>query len=233
MRVSIVLGIRMREPLGTSRFQASSRITRLEEAFRMTTETIRPPETDNHGHAPDGNGAEPQNARAWHEWLAVGVGVAGLLSIAAIIVSLVALSSKNPTTGPRTVTIQTAAPAATPAVAPLAVHMTLKSDTEHGKKGPDGQWHDAILGGNLNVKAGQTVTVTIASYDDSPHSYTAPDLGLNVRISGGSATTPTVTKFTFKAPAKAGTYQWFCAFPCDPWAMAHDGYMRGHVTVTA
>src|SRR5205807_10062841 len=133
---------------------------------RMATETIHPPETDDHRNSPDGDGAEPVNARAWHEWLAVGVGVAGLLSIAAIIVSLVALSSKNPTTGPRTVTIQSSAPAAnaTPAVAPLAVHMAVKSDTEHGKKGPDRQWHDAIVGGNGNVKAGQTVTVTVASY---------------------------------------------------------------------
>ena len=47
----------------------------------MATETIQPAETDNHRHAPDGDGAELENARAWHEWLAVGVGVAGLLSI--------------------------------------------------------------------------------------------------------------------------------------------------------
>jgi hypothetical protein len=40
-------------------------------------------------------------------------------------------------------------------------------------------------------------------------------------------------KFTFKAPSQAGSYQWFCALPCDPWAMSHDGYMRGHITVTA
>jgi hypothetical protein len=39
--------------------------------------------------------------------------------------------------------------------------------------------------------------------------------------------------FTFTAPKKAGRYQWWCAVPCDPWAMAHDGYMRGYVTVSA
>ncbi len=200
----------------------------------MATETVHPPDTNGRGQTPDSGAPEQQNARAWHEWLAVGVGLAGLLSIAAIIVSLVALSAKNPNAGPRTVTVQAASPAAnsTPAVAPLAVKMIVKTDTEHGKKGPDGQWHDAILGGNLTVKAGQTVTVTVTNFDDAPHSYTAPDLGLNARIPGGSATGKTTT-FTFKAPTKAGTYQWFCAFPCDPWAMAHDGYMRGHVTVTA
>jgi Cupredoxin-like domain len=198
----------------------------------MATEIVKPPETN--GRTPHSDEGEASNSKAWHEWLAVGVGLTGLLSIAAIIVSVVALSSKNPTAGPRTVTIQSSTPASSvPAVAPLAVNMTVKSDTEHGKKGPDGQWHDAILGGNLTVKAGQTVTVTVASYDDSAHSYTAPDLNLNVKLPGGSTNTPKVTKFTFKAPTKAGTYQWFCSYPCDPWAMTHDGYMRGHITVTA
>ena len=100
------------------------------------------------------------------------------------------------------------------------------------KRGPDGKWHDAILGGNLTVKAGQTVTVTVSNYDDAPHTYTVPSLNLNERIPGRSGTTPGIVKFTFKAPSTAGSYQWFCALPCDPWSMTHDGYMRGHVTVT-
>ncbi len=197
----------------------------------MATEVVKPPETN--GRRPDGDGGnvETQNSRAWHEWLAVGVGLAGLLSIAAIIVSVVALSSKNPNTGPRTVTIQAAS--ATPAVAPLSVKMVAKADDQHAKMGPDGKWHDAILGGNMTVKAGQKVTVTVYNYDGSPHSYTAPDLGLNVKLDAGTDKAPSVTKFTFTAPTKAGTYQWFCGYPCDPWAMSHDGYMRGHVTVTA
>ena len=198
----------------------------------MPTETEKPPETN--GRTPHSAEGEAGSSKAWHEWLAVGVGLTGLLSIAAIIVSVVALSSKTPSTGPRTVTVQSSTPASSvPAVAPLAVKMAVKSDTQHAKKGPDGQWHDAILGGNITVKAGQSVTVTVANYDDAPHSYTAPDLGLNAKILGASKTGPSVTKFTFKAPAKAGTYQWFCAYPCDPWAMTHDGYMRGHITVTA
>ncbi len=199
----------------------------------MATETVQPPETN--GRTPEAEPPETGNSRAWHEWLAVGVALAGLLSIAAIIVSVVALSSKNPNAGPRTVTVQAANGAAnsTPAVAPLSVKMTVKSDTQHARKGPDGQWHDAILGGNLTVKAGQAVTVTVSNYDDAPHSYTAPDLNLNVKLPGAKGNTPGTVKFTFKAPAKAGTYQWFCAYPCDPWAMAHDGFMRGHVTVTA
>ena len=37
--------------------------------------------------------------------------------------------------------------------------MVIKTDAQHGKKGPDGKWHDAYLGGNLTVRAGQTVNV--------------------------------------------------------------------------
>jgi hypothetical protein len=37
----------------------------------------------------------------------------------------------------------------------------------------------------------------------------------------------------FTAPAKAGSYIWYCKVPCDPWAMAHAGYMIGRVKVAA
>ena len=57
-------------------------------------------------------------------------------------------------------------------------------------------------------------------------------LGVNATIAEGSATHPAKTTFTFTAPSSAGTYEWFCDFPCDPWAMAHKGYMRGDVTVS-
>jgi membrane fusion protein, multidrug efflux system len=169
---------------------------------------------------------------AWREWTAIGVGLTGLLAIVAVIISLVALSGSSKTT---TTVERVAVTASTPVAAPqpLDAKMVVKTDTEHGKKGPDGQWHDAILGGNLKVTAGQTVTVTVTNYDDAPHSYTSPALGLNVTIPGGGATKPHTVKFTFKAPSKAGSYEWFCAMPCDPWAMSHDGFMRGHVTVVA
>jgi len=44
-------------------------------------------------------------------------------------------------------------------------------------------------------------------------------------------TKPVVTTFSFTAPTKQGAYTWFCAVPCDPWAMTHLGYMKGRVTV--
>ena len=175
---------------------------------------------------------EARRDGAWREWTAVGVGLTGLLAILAVIISLVALSSSSKTTTTiERVAVKSSAPAAVPP--PLAVKMDVKSDAQRAKKGPDGQWHDAILGGNMSVKAGQTVTVTVSNYDDAPHSYTAPSLGLNVTIPGGGEKQPHTVTFTFKAPSKAGSYEWFCAMPCDPWAMSHDGFMRGHVTVTA
>jgi plastocyanin len=111
------------------------------------------------------------------------------------------------------------------------VKLVVKSDEEHGKKGSDGNWHDAYLPGDFSVKPGATVEVTVVNYDESDHSFTAPELGTNVIVAAGSKSKPSVTTFTFHAPDKAGRYEWFCAIPCDPWAMGNDGFMRGYVTV--
>ncbi len=65
-----------------------------------------------------------------------------------------------------------------------------------------------------------------------PHTFTAMGLRTNVEIAAGSEEKPSKTTFTFQAPQQAGSYEWYCALPCDPWAMAHFGFMKGHVTVT-
>ena len=113
------------------------------------------------------------------------------------------------------------------------VKLVIKSDEEKGKKGSDGNWHDAFLPADFSVKAGTTVHVTVYNYDDMPHSFPAPDLGTNATIAAGGEEKPSKSTFTFTAPKKAGSYAWFCAAPCDPWAMAHEGFMKGEVTVTA
>jgi plastocyanin len=113
-----------------------------------------------------------------------------------------------------------------------SVKLVIKSDEEKGKKGPDGSWHDAFLPADFSVKAGATVRVTVYNYDDMPHSFTAAELGTNQTIPGGSEEKPSETTFTFQAPQKAGSYDWYCALPCDPWAMTHNGFMKGRVTVT-
>ncbi|HEX8753325.1 MAG TPA: cupredoxin domain-containing protein [Solirubrobacterales bacterium] len=110
--------------------------------------------------------------------------------------------------------------------------VNIKSDEEHGKRGSDGNWHDAFLPADYSVKAGATVKMTFYNYDDMPHTFTSSELGTNVTIPAGSKDKPGVTTVTFHAPQKAGTYQWYCSMPCDPWAMGQDGYMRGFVKVT-
>lgn len=123
---------------------------------------------------------------------------------------------------------------ATAASAPTKVEnvkVTIKSDEEHGKVGPDGAWHDAFLPADFSVKAGSLVRVTVYNYDEGEHTFTAPGLGTNVTISAGSEDKPAVTTITFRAPQKVGRYEWFCAIPCDPWAMSNDGFMRGYVSV--
>ncbi len=108
--------------------------------------------------------------------------------------------------------------------------IVIKSDEQHGKQGPDGKWHDAFLPGNFEVRAGQRVRLTVVNYDDAPHTFTAPRLHLDVMVPGAKGTKPGEATFTLRA-GKAGTYDWWCATPCDPWAMMKGGYMRGYVKV--
>jgi plastocyanin len=113
-----------------------------------------------------------------------------------------------------------------------SVKLVVKTDEEHGKMGSDGNWHDAYLPADFSVKAGATVQVTVYNYDEMPHTFTSTALGTNVEIAPGSESKPSKTTFTFHAPQKAGSYEWYCALPCDPWSMTHFGFMKGHVTVT-
>lgn len=142
--------------------------------------------------------------------------------------------------------------------APPTRHLTItiKSDEQRAKKGPDGAFHDAFLPAGFTVRPGQRVVVRFRNFDDSPHSFTSPGrgagaampvrargaqrgrtatpgggLGVDAIIPGGTDGAPGTATVAFTAPAKAGKYAWFCKLPCDPWAMAHDGFMRGYVTV--
>jgi plastocyanin len=125
----------------------------------------------------------------------------------------------------------TAAGGGSPSQGADNVKLVIKSDEQKAKKGPDGNWHDAFLPANFSVEAGDVVHVTVYNYDDMPHTFTAAGLGVNATIAAGAEEKASKTTFTFHAPQKAGSYQWFCALPCDPWAMTHDGYMKGRVTV--
>jgi hypothetical protein len=123
--------------------------------------------------------------------------------------------------------------------------------------GPDGKPHDSIVPSTFVVKRGIPVRLVITNYDSMPHTFTAPELGLNVIIKAGKQhgqmgsmgagmmdnITPSITTYTF-TPTKANVYRWFCALPCDDgakgWAMSQgyrgpgrEGFMAGWVVVWA
>ncbi|MCM2534021.1 cupredoxin domain-containing protein [Neobacillus pocheonensis] len=102
------------------------------------------------------------------------------------------------------------------------------------KLGSDGKLHDAFTPGDIAVKAGQPVEVTIYNFDDGTHTLTSNDLGANIQISGSKQKgNPSVTTSTF-TPSKKGTFKWMCADKCDgqngQWAMMQDNYMMGTIT---
>lgn len=104
-----------------------------------------------------------------------------------------------------------------------------------GKLGPDGKMHDAFINGDITLTEGKPVTLHFLNYDGGTHTYTAADLGLNVKVKGSTKKgTPMETTYTF-TPDKTGTFNWYCADKCDgennQWAMTNDGYMRGTITV--
>jgi plastocyanin len=169
--------------------------------------------------------SEKRSPIARLNWLAVpSLGVLAILAIA--------LSACGGSDGGEEASAATAGSASQSAPTSESVKLVIKSDEEQGKKGADGQWHDAFLPADFSVEAGATVKVTVYNYDDMPHSFTSAGLDTNAKIPSGTEEKASKTTFTFKAPDKAGSYEWICAVPCDPWSMAHNGFMKGHVTVT-
>ena len=114
--------------------------------------------------------------------------------------------------------------------APQQLTILVKSDTEHGKRGPDGRWHDAFLPASFRVTAGRRVVLTVRNYDPAVHMIMQPKLGLMLTIPKGSAAHPATATVTF-TPRTRGTFVWHCMAPCDPWAMTHVGFMEGRITV--
>lgn len=181
--------------------------------------------------------------QAWREWMMVGIGLAGVGSLLAVIVAVAAIGG-HPHAPTRLQALRLSAAAAAAASAsaaaraqastgtPVSLQVMMKSGAEHAKLAPDGKYHTATLPANLSVEVGDRVTVTVLNYDPSPHTFTAPALNVNAVIPGGSAGSPSKTTFTFAAPAKAGRYLWYCSVPCDPYSMTHVGYMKGYVAVS-
>ncbi|MGI8715085.1 MAG: cupredoxin domain-containing protein [Solirubrobacteraceae bacterium] len=91
------------------------------------------------------------------------------------------------------------------------------------KPGPDGKLHDAFSVTDFTLHSGQPVKLVINNTDTSPHSINAPAAGVNIVVRPGTHTYTLVVRRT-------GRFEWYCMMPCDPFAMAHVGYMRGFIT---
>ncbi|NNN19483.1 MAG: hypothetical protein HKL84_06460 [Acidimicrobiaceae bacterium] len=95
--------------------------------------------------------------------------------------------------------------------------------------------YETIQGGTETVDGKAVTSVPNANIS---HTYSVPDLGINVLIpavpSGAKSTTVT---FTF-TPTKTGTFTWHCFAPCGDGtdgmggAMATMGQMEGNITVS-
>ncbi len=152
--------------------------------------------------------------------------LAGAGILAAVVMSLVALAR---TTGTNTTTLAVAneATAAPPTGGPSAQTKVIElSVIASGKKGPDGKLHDDFTVTDFQVTVGQPVTLRIDNTDTVPHSLTAPAAGVSIIVLPGTHDYTLLVK-------QAGKFEWHCVFPCDPWSMAHVGYMRGFITATA
>lgn len=132
--------------------------------------------------------------------------------------------------------------------------------TEKGYLGPDGLGHDTFMltglssaeaknpavRSNLDVEAGDTVKVTVVNYDEGPHTFTSPELGVSEIVApakNADKGIPSKTTFTFTVK-KSGKFRWYCTTPCDAkqkgWAMRQDrdgevskiGYMAGYVVAS-
>ena len=114
------------------------------------------------------------------------------------------------------------------------VVLTIKEYDDAPTALPAGSPYNAVAGGTMTLDGAAATTV---SNENIAHTFSIPELGINVPLSkapdGGFST----TVFTFKVD-KAGTYTWRCFTPCggDPkgmgGSMATKDWMQGNVVVS-
>lgn len=102
-----------------------------------------------------------------------------------------------------------------PAPSTALLHMGWRD--VHARTSPD----ERVTGSNFAVRPGALVRVVVWNYTSHLHSFTAPELGVNVAILPGSAAHPHRSVFTFRART-SGRIEWHCGVPCG-------GYMGGNV----
>lgn len=99
------------------------------------------------------------------------------------------------------------------------------------KLGTDGKLYDAATPGDITIKAGHPVVLSVYNFDDSNHTITNKDLKLNLNVAGSkTAGTPSLSTVQF-TPEKTGKYMWQCIIPCDGYSMSHPGFMMGNINV--
>jgi hypothetical protein len=170
------------------------------------------PQADNRGESDAASSAARQRSRLWlTPLIAFGVVVA-LIGIDVAAVS----ASQNAPARP-VVNVVHVSGAAT--IAPV-VYLTVSPGL---KPGADGQLHDAFSVTDFYVHADQPIKLVINNTDTAEHSITALGAGVNIVVKPGTHTYTLLVKHP-------GRFEWICTFPCDPYSMAHIGYMRGYIT---
>jgi hypothetical protein len=122
------------------------------------------------------------------------------------------------------------------------VHMTIdQQDTSSGLRNP----YFALVRGTVNNEMTVNGKVIQAIDPNNPgpgHSFTIPDLGVNVPLEGVAATAPAgaqnVVVFDFIVPDRPGLFRWQCFVPCGAGTLYGNGgpmqtlgYMAGELQV--
>jgi heme/copper-type cytochrome/quinol oxidase subunit 2 len=148
----------------------------------------------------------------------------GVLSILALFLSLAAFANE-PKQAPQYVTVKQYVTKTVQVATPVPTKTVALKVGPSWKKGPDGKLHDAFSVTSFHLTAGKAITLRITNFDTVPHSITSPQAGVDIVAQPGTH------DYTLNV-SKPGTYVWFCRMGCDPWSMAHLGYMRGTIVVS-
>jgi hypothetical protein len=113
------------------------------------------------------------------------------------------------------------------------VVLTIKEYDDAPTALPAGSAYNAVAGGTMTVDG---VAMTTVSNADIAHTFSIPELGINIPLSKAPEGKFSTTVFTFKVD-KAGAYTWRCLTPCggEPagmgGAMATKEWMQGNMIV--
>lgn len=152
---------------------------------------------------------------------ALGLSILGALALVLVLIGVdVAVIQAAQRPAPRPIVTKQVVKMSGTAPVASTVYLSI---TPSIKPGPDGKLHDAFSVTDFTVRAGQPVKLVINNTDDVPHSITSPSAGVNVVAKPGTHTYTLLVK-------KTGVFQWHCNYPCDPFSMMHNGYMRGTIT---